>query len=257
MKRSFRLLAATLATALVGSLAALVSTSAPASAAGTVTLSGDHTIGVLYGQTWGIRGVTHDSATGKAVTTGTITLYGRRSAASAWQPLAQDKTPGSYSFAFRPAISFQVMIRYTGVSGGYAANNTYPINVIVGRDHKGPFLKGRRGTTLTGRVLPHYGHRKVFIFKRKCGGGCKFFRYAKVRTNRRGWWRVQIPVRRMRYIAVVPRTAGYVASHSREIAVTVHHYYSRSSAPRLLPSPLTGSAGMKGVATGKTASFSS
>lgn len=225
MKRSPRLVAALLSTALVGSLAAVVSTAAPAGAApAAVTVSGTYPHAVLYGQTWTVRGTT--TSGGHPVTSGTIELYARGSASSGWSLAATDTTPESFAFSARPPRSLQVYIEYVPAdSSAYQDWKSAPVNVLVGRFPTGPFLKPH-ARLITGKVKPAYKHRRVVIYKRRCNS-CRWHRYRRVRTSRHSWWKVHIPVKKMQYAAVVPRSPGYVASHSRVLKVKVIRIWRR------------------------------
>lgn len=245
MKRFLRPLAALLSTALVGSLAAVLS-AAPAGAAAAVTVSGSYPHAVLYGQTWTLKGTT--TSGGQPVTTGTIDLYARASASSAWSLAATDTTPASFAFSTRPPRSFQVYVKYVPADpNAYSSWQSRPVNVLVGRFPTGPFLKPH-ARLIFGKVRPAYKHRPVVIFKRRCNG-CHWHRYKKVRTSRHSRWKVHIPVKRMQYVAVVPGSPGYVASHSRILKVRVIRVFHRplTGAPGTSVAP----AGVSGPAAGQ------
>lgn len=244
MKRSLRVVAALLSTALVGSLAVVVSTAAPAAAAPVeVTVNGSYPHAVLYGQRWTVSGTTTTKSGGDPVTTGTIELYARASATAGWSLAATDTTPASFAFSTRPPRSFQVLVAYKPADpNAYSSWQSKPVNVLVGRFPTGPFLKPH-ARLIMGKVKPAYKHRRVVIYKRKCNG-CHWHRYKRVRTSRHSWWKVHIPVKRMQYVAVVPRSPGYVASHSRILKVRVIRIWRRPVAG--VPGSYVGRAGPSG-----------
>ncbi|MEP9383637.1 hypothetical protein [Nocardioides sp. KR10-350] len=203
MSKLGRLAAAVLTTAVVGS-AALVSTGGSASAQDNVVYFSRTK--VTYGQSLTIHGTTTASS-------GNAKLYSKPYKGT-WKLIRTDSSPSSFSWSVKPVKYTQFKVYVTGVG------TTNPRGIKVARKLTRPAVHSR-SKTISGKVSPRYKKRPVVIQKKKCNS-CGWKVYKKVRTNKYSKWSVRIPVKKMKYRAVVGASNGLVKSYSpvQQVIVT-------------------------------------
>ena len=215
------------ALATVALVATLLAAAPPARAASSGldgTTSGPHFVGsysalrITYGQGWRVWGEV-DTSGGVPVSDGVVNL-GRKVYGHPWELLRTDSTAASFDFTTTPRKRTSYQLCYVGT--GSPVSDPVCTRVMTVKVHRRLSLPKvhPRAQALTGRVRPGYKHRKVVVQKKHCKR-CAWHRMTVVRTNERSVWRVHVPVRRMRYRAVVRGSDGYLRSHSRAQVVVV------------------------------------
>lgn len=122
---------------------------------------------------------------------GTVTLYVSTPSVPAWTPVATG-TSTYESFDVKPTTNAAFKIVYSGYAAttayedNYAPSESAPFAVTVKR--KAVFKTP--GLFLVGKIKPDFGKKKV-VLKRKKGN--KYVAWKKVKTNKKGQFRVKAP----------------------------------------------------------------
>ncbi|MFT4084242.1 MAG: hypothetical protein QM638_16830 [Nocardioides sp.] len=166
-----------------------------------------------FGQRWRAAGGV-ESADGTPVSGGTV-LLGAKAWHGSWKQIRTDRTPASFDFVVTPKKRTAYQLCYVAPGAGTStaastdtAQCTTVMTVMVRRVLTLPVVHSAK-RTLTGRVAPSYRHRRVVIQRSRCRG-CEWHRARTTVTTKDSRWQVRIPVRKMRYRAVVRASRGYL-----------------------------------------------
>lgn len=173
---------------------------------------------ITFGQSWRVWGEV-DTADGVPASDGVVNL-GRKVYGHDWELFRTDASAAGFDFTATPKKRTSYQLCYIGTdSPATDPVCTTVMTVKVRRKLSMPTVRSR-ARALTGHVRPGYQHHKVIVQKRRCAT-CRWRTHQVVRTGAHSGWRVHIPVRRMRYRAVVPASKGYARSVSRPQLVVV------------------------------------
>lgn len=136
------------------------------------------------------------SADQEALTAGTSTLYARPAGAARWRAVETSTSASSDFIDVRPGRTTSYKVVYHGSSPTSSAEESFAPStsavfvVQVARTITYP----SGGFDLTGRVRPAYAHRRIVVkvSSEEHGG---FSRYARIRTDDRGRYRISLPRR--------------------------------------------------------------
>lgn len=140
---------------------------------------------------------------------GTVTLYVQTAKNPTWTPVAT--VPDTYSSVdVKPSINSN----YKFVYSGYTATSTYEDNYAP--SESAPFAVGVKrkaafrtpGLYLVGKIKPDFKRKKVILKRKK---GKKYVAWKKVRTNKKGAFRVKAPNQRgFKFSVTIPSDSKYV-----------------------------------------------
>ena len=207
--RFTRIIAGTITAGLVGLVP--VAVSSPASATEnlttTTTVSTYTEVPITYGEDITLSADVAASD-GASAYKGTVTLYQSTPSVPAWTPVATGTTTYE-SFDVKPTANTAYKIVYTGYTAtstyedNYAASESAPFVVTVKR--KAVFKTP--GLFLVGKIKPDFGGKKVILKQKR---GKKYVAWKKVRTNRKGQFRVKAPNRKgFKFSVTIPSDASF------------------------------------------------
>ena len=141
---------------------------------------------------------------------GTVTLYEYTVSNPTWVPVSTLDASGYVGF---PDVKPKVNAAYKAVYTGYAATSAYednyaasesaPLNIGVKR--KAVFKTP--GLFLVGKIKPDFKRKKVILKRKK---GKKYVAWKKVRTNKKGVFRVKAPNKRgFKFSVTIPADKKY------------------------------------------------
>lgn len=164
---------------------------------------------ITYGDTATLRG-TVTGSDGFSTYDGTVTLYEYTVSNPTWVPVSTLDASGYVGF---PDVKPKVNAAYKAVYTGYAATSAYednyaasestPLNIGVKR--KAVFKTP--GLFLVGKIKPDFKRKKVVLKRKK---GKKYVAWKKVRTNKKGVFRVKAPNKRgFKFSVTIPADKKY------------------------------------------------
>ena len=147
---------------------------------------------------------------GDSVYEGTVTLYQMTATNPAWTPVATVESGGYLSF---PNVKATINTAFKAVYSGatavdtyhdtYAASESAPLGIGVKR--KAVFKTP--GLFLVGKIKPDFKRKKVVLKRKK---GKKYVAWKKVRTNKKGVFRVKAPNKRgFKFSVTIPSDKKY------------------------------------------------
>lgn len=208
--RFTRIIAGTITAGLVGLVP--VAVSSPASATEnlttTTTVSTYSTLPITYGDDITLSADVAASD-GSSAYQGVVTLYALTPAVPTWTPVATG-TSTYESFDVKPTTNTAYKIVYSGYTAAstyednYAVSESAPFSVTVKRTavFKTP------GLFLVGKIKPNFANKKVILKKKK---GKKYVAWKKVKTNKKGQFRVKAPNKSgFKFSVTIPSDANYI-----------------------------------------------
>ena len=173
----------------------------------TSTVSTYSTLPITVGEKITLRSDVAASDGGSAYK-GTVTLQALTPKNPVWTTIATSETTYG-SFEVKPTINTAYKIVYSGYAAAsqyednYAASESAPLAVGVKR--KAVFKTP--GLLLVGKIKPDFKRKKVILKRKK---GKKYVAWKKVRTNRKGVFRVKAPDRRgFKFSVTIPSDKKY------------------------------------------------
>ncbi len=147
-------------------------------------------------------------ADGNSAYKGTVTLMVSTPSAPAWTPVTASETTYE-AFKVKPATNAAYKIVYSGYTAVNQYEDTYlpsesaPFAVSVAR--KAVFETP--GLLLVGKITPDFGKKKVVLKRKK---GKKYVAWKKVKTNKKGQFRVKAPNKSgFRFSVTIPSDASF------------------------------------------------
>lgn len=146
---------------------------------------------------------------GGSVFYGSVALQVYSAKNPVWTTIQTDDTAGSYFFFdIKPDSNSQYKVVYSGFTASngdvYTPSESAP--VAVGVERKAVFKTP--GLLLVGKIKPDFKGKKVILKRKK---GKKYVAWKKVRTNRKGAFRVKAPNRRgFKFSVTIPSDKLYV-----------------------------------------------
>lgn len=163
---------------------------------------------VTYGDDLRVTGAVLDQ-TGGSVYDGTVTLYAM-TPGSTWTAVETVDASGYLSFSSIKATS---NVAFKAVYSGWTATSTYEDNVTPAESAPMSMAVKRKanlrtkGLWLMGKIKPDFKKKKVILKRKK---GKKYVPWKKVRTNKKGAFRVKAPNKRgFKFTLTVPSDAKF------------------------------------------------
>ncbi len=208
--RFTRIITGTVTAGLVGLVP--IAVGSPASATDnlttTTTISTSSEVPITYGDDITLSADVAASD-GASAYRGTVTLQVYTPANPVWTTVATSDSTYE-SFEVKPTTNAAYKVVYSGYTAtstfedNYAASESAPFE--VGVERKAAFKTP--GLFLVGKITPDFGKEKV-VLKRKQGK--KFVAWKKVKTNKKGQFKVKAPNKRgFKFSVTIPGDADYV-----------------------------------------------
>lgn len=195
--RFSRLAAGTVSAALLGLTP--IAIAAPSHATDnltTTTVATPSATEVVFGDEVSVS-VDIDASNGSAPSNGTATLYALEVGSAAYVPVATSANVFASFLDVKPKMTTSYKVVYTGYTATTTSENNYtpsesaPFTVSVARKITNP----DSGFVLKGKVTPDYAKKRIVIqVSKKVNKAYK--RFATIKTDRRGKYRITLPKRR-------------------------------------------------------------